>query len=267
MVKKGGVIVFSTCSLLPQEGADLIESLLVEDKTLSRSPITAEELGLMPDLVTEEGDLRTLPFHYSNLGGMDGFYAVRLIRNWLTIWYYFATRLTLTENSALGAKKLLAYDKEAIPSYGILDRLWQSAFGTVLYDYTLKRRVPKKTGNFLVTAFPGDAVSGYRFLAGSVIFDGKKYSRDSLLKGSSSIPLNVLNYFDSFGWLSDLCAVKDDKSKSLAISFIIDWIIRNQSWRKKADPCSADCARECHQLSFPAGHTSYRQCCSRPFDW
>ena len=47
MVKKGGVIVFSTCSLLPQEGADLIESLLVEDKTLSRSPITAEELGLM----------------------------------------------------------------------------------------------------------------------------------------------------------------------------------------------------------------------------
>ncbi len=127
---------------------------------------------------------------------------------------------------------MLAYDRESIPSLGILDRLWHSAFGTVLYDYTLKRRVPKKTGNFLITAFPGDAVSGYRFLAGSVIFDGKKYSLDSLLKGSSKIPLNVLNYFDSFGWLPDLCAVKDNKSKNLAVSLIIDWIKRNKSWRK-----------------------------------
>ena len=81
IVKKGGVIVFSTCSLLPQEGPDLIESVLIEDKTLSRSPISAEELGLMPGSVTETGDLRTLPFHYGNFGGMDGFYAVRLIRN------------------------------------------------------------------------------------------------------------------------------------------------------------------------------------------
>ena len=81
MVKKGGIIVFSTCSLLPQEGEDLIDSVLVEDKTLSRAPISAEELGLMPELVTKVGDLRTLPVHYSNLGGMDGFYAARLIRN------------------------------------------------------------------------------------------------------------------------------------------------------------------------------------------
>ena len=81
MVKKGGIIVFSTCSLLPQEGEDLIDSVLVEDKTLSRAPIFAEELGLMPELVTKVGDLRTLPVHYSNLGGMDGFYAARLIRN------------------------------------------------------------------------------------------------------------------------------------------------------------------------------------------
>mgnify|MGYP001324823058 CR=1 FL=1 len=80
LVKRGGVIVFSTCSLLPQEGVGLIDSVLAEDKTLSRAPIFAEELGLMPDLVTEAGDLRTLPVHYSNLGGMDGFYATRLIR-------------------------------------------------------------------------------------------------------------------------------------------------------------------------------------------
>ena len=81
MVKKGGVIVFSTCSLLPQEGVDLIDSVLLQDKTLSRDPISAEEHGLMPDWVTQEGDLRTLPVHYSKLGGMDGFYAARLIRH------------------------------------------------------------------------------------------------------------------------------------------------------------------------------------------
>ena len=81
IVKKGGVIVFSTCSLLPQEGIDVIEGALLEDKSLLRAPISAEKLGLMPDLVTEMGDLRTLPVHYSSLGGMDGFYAARLIRN------------------------------------------------------------------------------------------------------------------------------------------------------------------------------------------
>ena len=67
--------------LKEQEGVDLIDSMLAEDKSLSRAPISAQELGLMPDLVTEAGDLRTLPVHYSNLGGMDGFYAARLIRN------------------------------------------------------------------------------------------------------------------------------------------------------------------------------------------
>ena len=81
MVKKGGVIVFSTCSLLPQEGIDVIEGALLEDKSLLRAPISAEKLGLVPDLITEMGDLRTLPVHYSSLGGMDGFYAARLIRN------------------------------------------------------------------------------------------------------------------------------------------------------------------------------------------
>ena len=81
IVKTGGLIVFSTCSLLPQEGVDLIESVLFEDETLSRDPISAAELEVMPDLVTEKGDLRTLPTHYKTLGGMDGFYAVRLIRN------------------------------------------------------------------------------------------------------------------------------------------------------------------------------------------
>ena len=127
---------------------------------------------------------------------------------------------------------MLAYEHEPIPSYGILDRLWHSAFGTVLYDYTLKRRIPKKTDKFSLSTFPGDAVCGYRFLAGSVIFEGKKYSLDSLLNAAPATPLNVLDYFDSFSWLSDLCAVKGDKSKQLAASLIIDWVSKNKSWRK-----------------------------------
>ena len=127
---------------------------------------------------------------------------------------------------------MLAYEHEPIPSYGILQRLRHSAFGTVLYDYTLKRRIPKKTDKFSLSSFPGDAVCGYRFLAGSVIFEGKKYSLDSLLNAAPAIPRNVLDYFDSFSWLSDLCAVKGDKSKHLAASLIVDWISKNKSWRK-----------------------------------
>ena len=34
----------------------------------------------MDDLITPAGDLRTLPCHLAEHGGMDGFYAARLMR-------------------------------------------------------------------------------------------------------------------------------------------------------------------------------------------
>ena len=45
---------------------------------VERAPIAASELGGLGDLLTPEGDLRSLPFHLADKGGMDGIFAARL---------------------------------------------------------------------------------------------------------------------------------------------------------------------------------------------
>lgn len=81
MVKPGGLLLYATCSLQPEEGPDRIAKLLKERGDLERLPLRAEELDEALNLcITEDGDLRTLPCHLSDLGGMDGFYACRLRR-------------------------------------------------------------------------------------------------------------------------------------------------------------------------------------------
>ncbi len=81
MVKSGGLLVYATCSLQPEEGPERIAALLKERRDLERAPVTAAELDeALADCITAEGDLRSLPSHLSDLGGMDGFYACRLKR-------------------------------------------------------------------------------------------------------------------------------------------------------------------------------------------
>lgn len=80
MLPTGGVMVYAVCSLQPEEGPAQIADLLARDKTLGRLPITATDIQASPEYVTDEGDLRTLPCHLAELGGMDGFYACRLRR-------------------------------------------------------------------------------------------------------------------------------------------------------------------------------------------
>jgi len=78
MLAPGGTLVFCTCSLQPEEGEGRIEALLASGAPVSRRPIEAAELYGLDSLVTPLGDMRTLP-HYE--GGMDGFYACRLLKN------------------------------------------------------------------------------------------------------------------------------------------------------------------------------------------
>jgi 16S rRNA (cytosine967-C5)-methyltransferase len=80
LVRTGGTIVYSTCSLQPEEGPDRIASALKRHPSLARVPIRAEELFGFKELVTPDGDLRSLPSHLAQLGGIDGFYAARLIK-------------------------------------------------------------------------------------------------------------------------------------------------------------------------------------------
>lgn len=80
MVKPGGILVYCVCSLEPQEGAAQVERLLANDSRLARHPIRAEEVGGLAQLISAQGDLRTLPCHLAESGGMDGFFAARLRR-------------------------------------------------------------------------------------------------------------------------------------------------------------------------------------------
>lgn len=80
MVRPGGLLVYCVCSLQSEEGPRRIEAFINESAPVERLPITADEVGGLTDLITPEGDLRTLPSHLAELGGMDGFYACRLRR-------------------------------------------------------------------------------------------------------------------------------------------------------------------------------------------
>ncbi len=80
MLAPGGTLVYAVCSLQPEEGPERIARLLDEAPGLARVPLQSEELYGLAELVTPEGDLRSLPCHLAELGGMDGFYACRLRR-------------------------------------------------------------------------------------------------------------------------------------------------------------------------------------------
>jgi 16S rRNA (cytosine967-C5)-methyltransferase len=80
MTKPGGVIVYAVCSLQPEEGPARIAALLARGAPVARVEIEASEIGGLAELLTPEGELRSLPCHLAERGGMDGFYACRLRR-------------------------------------------------------------------------------------------------------------------------------------------------------------------------------------------
>ncbi len=80
MTAPGGLLVYAACSLQPEECEERVESFLAAGRHFKREPVRVEEIGGLADALSPAGDLRTLPCHLADSGGMDGFYAARLRR-------------------------------------------------------------------------------------------------------------------------------------------------------------------------------------------
>lgn len=78
LLRPGGRMVFCTCSLLPDEGEMQAEEALDMFPDLSADRTALDLEGIDPAWITPEGGLRLRPDHWSELGGMDGFYIVCL---------------------------------------------------------------------------------------------------------------------------------------------------------------------------------------------
>lgn len=81
MVGPGGMLVYCVCSLQPEEGLERVAAFLERNAAFRRIPISAGDVCGIAESVTPEGDLRTLPSHLAEAGGLDGFFAARLARS------------------------------------------------------------------------------------------------------------------------------------------------------------------------------------------
>jgi 16S rRNA (cytosine967-C5)-methyltransferase len=73
LVKRGGAVVYSTCSIMPEENQEVVERVL---KTHTGLELIDASRILSSKVVTKEGYLRTLPF----LHNIDGAFGARLVK-------------------------------------------------------------------------------------------------------------------------------------------------------------------------------------------
>jgi 16S rRNA (cytosine967-C5)-methyltransferase len=83
LVRKGGTLIYCTCSLEPEENGNIVAGLLALESS-RRMPVAAPEVFGRGEFISKDGDLRTLPCQLpdpdSRLAGLDGFYAARLVK-------------------------------------------------------------------------------------------------------------------------------------------------------------------------------------------
>jgi len=84
LTKPGGTLVYCTCSLEPEENEAVVAALLAQNSDMRRKPLVAAELAGQTELISTDGDLRTLPCQFPDpdprFAGLDGFYAARLVK-------------------------------------------------------------------------------------------------------------------------------------------------------------------------------------------
>lgn len=85
LLKPGGTLVYSTCSLEPEEGEAQVAALLARNSVMRIDPLRSHEPFGDTDWAQASGVLRTFPFQLQQetpeWSGMDGFFAARLKRD------------------------------------------------------------------------------------------------------------------------------------------------------------------------------------------
>jgi 16S rRNA (cytosine967-C5)-methyltransferase len=86
IVRPGGIVVFSNCSLDPLEGEEVANDLLAKNVGIELVPVTKDEIGGLAELISPEGFVRSTPADLAHenpaLSGMDGFFAARFKRKY-----------------------------------------------------------------------------------------------------------------------------------------------------------------------------------------
>jgi 16S rRNA (cytosine967-C5)-methyltransferase len=73
LVRPGGLLIYATCSLEPEENEQVVEQFLKQHPQFARSP---RGKSVPAELLTAAGDFQSLPQRH----GIDGAYAARLVR-------------------------------------------------------------------------------------------------------------------------------------------------------------------------------------------
>ena len=74
LVRPGGLLIYATCSLEPEENEHVVESFLNRNPGFTRS--ARADASLPAELLTDAGDFQSVPQRH----GIDGAYAARLVR-------------------------------------------------------------------------------------------------------------------------------------------------------------------------------------------
>jgi 16S rRNA (cytosine967-C5)-methyltransferase len=80
LVRRGGLLIYATCSLEPEENGTVVEEFLSQHPEFSRAPPPSPAPARPPvpaGLLTAAGDFQSLPQRH----GIDGAYAARLVRH------------------------------------------------------------------------------------------------------------------------------------------------------------------------------------------
>ncbi len=78
LTRPGGRLVYAVCSLQPEEGEGVVAD--AASLGLAPDPVRPEEVPGLAAAVTPRGHVRTLPCHWAEQGGLDGFFIARFRR-------------------------------------------------------------------------------------------------------------------------------------------------------------------------------------------